>query len=34
MKIKKVVCSKGKTGFYFDDQKAIKNNAVSDGAAF
>lgn len=34
MKIEKVVCSKGKTGFYFDDQKAIKNNAVSDGAAF
>lgn len=34
MKITKVVCSKGKTGFYFDDQKAIKNNAVPDGATF
>ena len=34
MKIVKVVCSKGKTGFYFDDQKAIKNNAVPNGAAF
>ena len=24
MKIKKVVCAPGKTGFFFDDQKAIK----------
>ena len=25
MKIKKVICAKGKTGFFFDDQKAIKS---------
>lgn len=31
MKIKKIVCSKGKTGFYFDDQKAIKAGAKHDG---
>ena len=34
MKIKKVVCSAGKTGFFFDDQKAIKTNAVADGSAY
>lgn len=34
MKIKKVVCSPGRTGFYFDDQRAIKKGAVSDGAAY
>lgn len=31
MKIKHVVCSKGRTGFYFDDQEAIKRGAVADG---
>ncbi|MFV0518737.1 MAG: methylaspartate ammonia-lyase [Lachnospirales bacterium] len=31
MKIKKVVCSAGKTGFFFDDQKAIKSGAKVDG---
>ncbi|MDD2428684.1 MAG: methylaspartate ammonia-lyase [Eubacteriales bacterium] len=31
MKITKVVCAKGRTGFYFDDQKAIKKGAVVDG---
>ena len=31
MKITKVVCSAGKTGFFFDDQKAIKAGAKSDG---
>ena len=31
MKIQKVVCSAGKTGFYFDDQKAIKAGAKNDG---
>lgn len=31
MKIKKVVCSAGKTGFFFDDQKAIKAGAKNDG---
>lgn len=34
MKIVNVVCSKGRTGFFFDDQKAIKQGAVSDGAAY
>lgn len=34
MKITNVVCSKGRTGFFFDDQKAIKNGAKSDGAAY
>ena len=31
MKITKVVCSAGKTGFFFDDQKAFKEGAKSDG---
>ena len=31
MKIKKVICSPGLTGFYFDDQKAIKLGAGHDG---
>ena len=34
MKIKDVLCSPGRTGFFFDDQKAIKQNAVMDGAAY
>lgn len=34
MKIKKVVCAAGKTGFYFDDQRAIKKGAESDGAFY
>lgn len=34
MKIIDVVCSKGRTGFYFDDQRAIKSGAISDGAAY
>lgn len=34
MKIIDVVCSKGKTGFYFDDQKAIKAGAQQDGAFY
>ncbi|MCK4259309.1 MAG: methylaspartate ammonia-lyase [Halanaerobiales bacterium] len=34
MKIKKVLASPGLTGFYFDDQKAIKNDAVDDGFAY
>ena len=32
MKIKNVVCAAGKTGFFFDDQKAIKLGAKNDGA--
>ncbi|NLB27982.1 MAG: methylaspartate ammonia-lyase [Clostridiaceae bacterium] len=31
MKIEKVICAPGRTGFYFDDQKAIKAGALSDG---
>ncbi|HZK29168.1 MAG TPA: methylaspartate ammonia-lyase [Clostridia bacterium] len=34
MKIVKVVCAPGRTGFYFDDQKAIKSGAESDGLFF
>jgi len=34
MKIVNIVCSAGKTGFFFDDQKAIKANAVADGNAY
>lgn len=34
MKIKKVICAPGKTGFYFDDQKAIKKGAKNDGAFY
>ena len=34
MKITKVLAAKGKSGFYFDDQKAIKNGAKADGAAY
>lgn len=31
MKIKQLVCAPGRTGFYFDDQKAIKSGARMDG---
>ena len=31
MKIKNVIFTKSYTGFYFDDQKAVKNDAVHDG---
>ncbi|MDR0338866.1 MAG: methylaspartate ammonia-lyase [Desulfovibrio sp.] len=34
MKIVDVVCAPGKTGFFFDDQKAIKSGATSDGAFY
>lgn len=34
MKITKIVCAKGRTGFYFDDQVAIKAGAVSDGGTY
>ena len=34
MKIVDVVCSKARTGFFFDDQRAIKKGAVADGAAY
>jgi methylaspartate ammonia-lyase len=34
MKILDVVCSKGKTGFYFDDQRAIKKSAIPNGATY
>ena len=31
MKIIDIICAEGKTGFYFDDQKAIKAGAKHDG---
>jgi methylaspartate ammonia-lyase len=31
MKIADIVCSPGRTGFYFDDQRAIKKGAKNDG---
>ncbi|MEA4964859.1 MAG: methylaspartate ammonia-lyase [Oscillospiraceae bacterium] len=34
MKIKDVVCSAGRTGFYFDDQRAIKRGAGHDGVFY
>ncbi|MDL2300341.1 methylaspartate ammonia-lyase [Clostridiaceae bacterium OttesenSCG-928-D20] len=34
MKIIKAIASGGKTGFFFDDQKAIKSGAKSDGSAY
>lgn len=34
MKIKNVICAPGKTGFFFDDQKAIKAGAKNDGAFY
>ena len=34
MKISDVLTSAGKTGFFFDDQKAIKTNAVADGQTY
>jgi len=34
MKIIDVICAKARTGFYFDDQRAIKMGAKSDGSAY
>jgi methylaspartate ammonia-lyase len=34
MKIVKAICSAGRTGFFFDDQRAIKQGAVADGASY
>lgn len=34
MKIIDIVCSAGRTGFYFDDQRAIKNGAETDGFTY
>jgi len=34
MKITDIVCSAGRTGFFFDDQKAIKTTAIADGNAY
>lgn len=34
MNIVQVICSRGRTGFFFDDQKAIKGGAKSDGAIY
>lgn len=34
MKIASVICAPGRTGFYFDDQAAIKAGAAHDGAMY
>ena len=34
MKIVDLVCSKSRTGFYFDDQRAIKLGAKADGSTY
>jgi len=34
MKIIDIVCSAGRTGFYFDDQRAIKQGAAHDGVFY
>ncbi|MDR3161926.1 MAG: methylaspartate ammonia-lyase [Spirochaetaceae bacterium] len=34
MKIVKAVCSAGRTGFFFDDQRAIKQGATANGATY
>ena len=34
MKIVDIVCAPGRTGFFFDDQKAIKTTAKADGNAY
>lgn len=34
MKIIDVICSPGRTGFYFDDQRAIKKGAAHDGFTY
>ncbi len=34
MKIIDMICAPGRTGFFFDDQHAIKSGAVPDGAAY
>ena len=34
MRIEKVICAPGRTGFYFDDQRAIKSGALSDGSFY
>ncbi|SMD00752.1 methylaspartate ammonia-lyase [Sporomusa malonica] len=34
MKILDIVCAKGRTGFYFDDQRAIKTGAAHDGFTY
>ena len=34
MRIKKLICSPGMTGFFFDDQLAVKAGAVADGSTY
>ena len=34
MKIVELVCARGRTGFYFDDQRAIKQGAKADGSTY
>ncbi|MCL1951100.1 MAG: methylaspartate ammonia-lyase [Turicibacter sp.] len=34
MKIKAAICAPGRTGFFFDDQQAIKKGALADGGLY
>lgn len=34
MRITRVICAPGRTGFFFDDQRAIKKGAAMDGARY
>ncbi len=34
MKIQRMICAPGRTGFFFDDQKAIKDGAAQDGFTY
>jgi len=34
IRIKDIICAPGRTGFFFDDQRAIKAGAKADGAAY
>ncbi len=34
MKISRALCAPGRTGFFFDDQRAIKSGAIADGAVY
>ena len=34
LKIEKLICAEGRTGFFFDDQRAIKGGAKADGSAY
>ena len=34
MRIVDLICAPGRTGFFFDDQRAIKKGALPDGGAY